>query len=240
MKIQSRIVIALNVLALLSFGVHAGTKVTSRDEIVTGKVPRPAHIWVYDFAATADDLPSGSALAKENVDKDSSQTPEDVAAGRQLGADIASELVREIQSMGLPAELATADTKPGIDDIVIHGQLVSYSEGSEKKRVLIGLGAGESELKAAVEGYEVTDQGLRRLGQGDTESTAGKTPGIGVGALTTIATHNPLGLIVSTGIKRHDAKKGTDKLKDRAKDTAKEIADVLKERFQQQGWIEGS
>jgi len=240
MKIHSRIVIALNVLALLSFGVHAGTKVTSRDEIVTGKIPRPAHIWVYDFAATAADLPSGSALAKEDVDQDSSQTSEDVAAGRQLGADIASELVGEIQAMGLPAELATTDTKPGIDDIVIHGQLVSYSEGSEKKRVLIGLGAGESELKAAVEGYEVTDKGLRRLGQGDTESTAGKTPGIGVGALTTIATHNPLGLIVSTGIKRHDAKKGTAKLTDRAKDTAKEIADVLKERFQQQGWIEGS
>jgi len=238
MKIRGGLVVILNVLALLSFGAHAETKVTDRDEIVTGKIPKPDHIWVYDFAATAADLPPDSALAKEA--QDASQAPEDVAAGRQLGADIASELVQEIQAMGLPAEQPTADTKPAINDIVIRGELISYSEGDAKKRVLIGLGAGESELKAAVEGYEVTDQGLRQLGEGATESTAGKTPGIGVGALTTIATHNPLGLIVSTGIKRHDAKKGTDKLTNLAKDTAKEIADVLKQRFQQQGWIESS
>ncbi len=240
MEIRARVIVSLTALALVSLGAHAGTKVTDRDEIVTGKIPKPAHIWIYDFAATAADLPPNSALANEGQEQDASQTPEDVAAGQKLGADIAAELVRQIQAMGLPAELATADTKPEINDIVIRGQLVSYDEGDAKKRVLIGLGAGESELKAAVEGYEVTDQGLRRLGGGSTESTAGKTPGVGVGALSMIATHNPLGLIVSTGIKSHDAKKGTDKLKDRAKATGEEIAKVLKKRFEEQGWIGGS
>ena len=56
-------------------------------------------------------------------------------------------------------------------------------------------------------------------------------------ALTTIATHNPLGLIVSTGIKVHEEKTGSDTLQGRAKATAKEIADVLKQRFRDQGWI---
>jgi hypothetical protein len=131
-----------------------------------------------------------------------------------------------------------ADTKPEINDLVIRGHLVSFSEGSEKKRVLVGFGAGESELQAAVEGFQMTDHGLRQLGKGDTKSTAGKTPGVAVGALTTIATHNPLGLIVSTGIKAHEEHSGNDKLDARAKDTAKKIADVLKKRFQEQGWIE--
>jgi len=227
-------------LALISIGVHAETKVTDRNEIVTGTIARPAHIWVYDFAATAADVPADSQVARENDIQESPQTPDDVALGRQLGADIASQLVQEIQAMGLPAEHPSADTKPGIDDLVIRGQLVSFSEGSEKKRVLIGLGAGESELQVAVQGYQVTNTGLRRLGTGDTESTAGKTPGVGVGALTTIATHNPLGLIVSTGIKAHDKKEGTDTLQARAKDTAKKIADVLKERFKEEGWIDGN
>jgi hypothetical protein len=238
MKIRGCIVLCG--LALLSAGAHAETKVTDRDEIVTGKISKPAHIWVYDFAATAADLPADSAVTKQNEVQEAAQTPEEVAMGRQLGADIASQLVQEIQAMGLPAEHPAADTKPDIDDLVIRGQLLSFSEGSEKKRVLIGLGAGESELQAAVQGYQVTDNGLRRLGTGSAESTAGKTPGIGVGALTTVATHNPLGLIVSTGIKRHDAKKGTDKLPARAKDTAKKIADVLRERFKEQGWIDGN
>jgi hypothetical protein len=225
-------------LALVPLGIEAGTKVTDQDEMVTGKIPKPENIWIYDFAATPSDVPPESALAQAARDQQGSQTPDQVAAGRKLGAEIASELTREIQAMGLPARQPVADTKPEIDDLVIRGHLVSFSEGNEKKRVLVGFGAGESELQAAVEGFQMTDHGLRQLGKGDTESTAGKTPGVAAGALTTIATHNPLGLIVSTGIKAHEEHSGNDKLDARAKETAKKIADVLKKRFQEQGWIE--
>jgi len=60
------------------------------------------------------------------------------------------------------------------------------------------------------------------------------------GVLALVATHNPIGLIVSTGIKAHEHKTGADTLEGRARDTAKEIAKVLKQRFQEQGWIEGN
>jgi hypothetical protein len=225
-------------LAFVPLGIEAGTKVTDQDEMVTGKIPKPAHIWVYDFGATPADVPAESALASAAKEQQPAQTQEQVATGRKLGAEIASELTQKIQAMGLPARQPVADTKPEINDLVIRGHLISFSEGSEKKRVLVGFGAGESELQAAVEGFQMTDQGLRQLGKGDTESTAGKTPGVAVGALTTIATHNPLGLIVSTGIKAHEKHSGSDKLKARAKDTAKKIADVLRKRFEEQGWIQ--
>lgn len=227
-------------LILLPLAAGAGTKITDRDEIVTGEIPKPAHIWVYDFSATPADVPPESALAPAAQVQQPTQTPDQIAAGRKLGAEISSELVRQIQAMGLPAERPMADTKPQVDDLVIRGHLVSFSEGSEKKRVLVGFGSGESELQVAVEGFQMTDHGLRQLGKGDTESTAGKTPGVGVGALTTIATHNPLGLIVSTGIKAHEEHSGTGKLEGRAKDTAEKIAEVLEKRFQDQGWIEGT
>jgi hypothetical protein len=235
MKIRSKI---LFLLALLPLGVDAGTKVTDRDEIVTGEIAKPAHIWVYDFGATPADVAAQSALAAASQDSPPPQTQEQIAAGRKLGSEIASELVHRIQAMGMPAERATADTKPEINDLVIRGQLVSFSEGSEKKRILVGFASGESELQVAVEGFQMTANGLRRLGKGSTESTSGKTPGVGVGALTTIATHNPLGLIVSTGIKAHEMKSGSGQLDGRAKDTAEKIADVLKKRFEDQGWIE--
>jgi len=234
MKLVQKVICLL---ALVPVGIEAGTKITDQDEIVTGEIPKPAHIWIYDFAATPADVPAGSALAQTAHDQNEPQTLDQVAAGRKLGADIASELAQQIQAMGLPAKRPLADTKPEINDLVIRGHLVSFSEGSEKKRVLVGFGAGESELQAAVEGFQMTDHGLRQLGKGDTESTAGKTPGVGVGALTTIATHNPLGLIISTGIKAHEEHSGNDKLEARAKDTADKIADVLKKRFQDQGWI---
>lgn len=83
----------------------------------------------------------------------------------------------------------------------------------------------------------MTAQGLRLLGSGSTDATGNKTPGAVVGLATLIATHNPVGLIVSTGMKVYDEKSGSGKVEGRAKQTAKEISDQLKKRFEEQGWL---
>jgi hypothetical protein len=92
-------------------------------------------------------------------------------------------------------------------------------------------------LKVAVEGFQMTAQGLRKLGSGTTASGGGKGPGTAMGVATLIATNNPAGLIVSTGVKVYGEKSGSAKVEGRAKQTAKEIADVLKGRFEEEGWI---
>ncbi|MGE5238109.1 MAG: hypothetical protein ACM3ON_04830, partial [Chloroflexota bacterium] len=84
---------------LIAMAVAAGcasTNITSRQEVVTGQLPRPAHIWVYDFAATPADVPADSWLADQYIGHDTPQTPEQIATGRQLGAEIAAQLVQEI------------------------------------------------------------------------------------------------------------------------------------------------
>jgi len=58
-----------------------------------------------------------------------------------------------------------------------------------------------------------------------------------VGVISLLATHNPAGLIVSGGMKVYGEESGKSTVEGRAKQTAKEIADVLKKRFEQQGWI---
>jgi hypothetical protein len=140
--------------------------------------------------------------------------------------------------MRLPGERASAGTTPRIHDIVIRGYLLSIDKGSAVKRVAIGLGSGTSELRAAVEGYEVTDRGLRRLGSGDVESGGSKTPGMAVPAAVAVATANPVGLIVSTGVKVYGEESGKSTIEGRAKAVAQEIAEQIKPRFEQQGWIE--
>jgi Domain of unknown function (DUF4410) len=216
----------------------ASTEITSRDRLVTERLPKPAQIWVYDFAATAADVPEYSALAGQNSEGATSQTPEQMETGRQLGAQIAVELVEQIRSMGMVAEQAVTGTEPQINDIVLRGYLISFEEGSATKRVAIGFGSGGSELKVAVEGFQMTAQGLRKLGSGTTASGGGKGPGTAMGVATLIATNNPAGLIISTGMKVYGEKSGSAKVEGRAKQTAKEIADVLRERFKEEGWIE--
>jgi hypothetical protein len=238
MKIIRYIILFLFTLMLP--GAYASTKITDQNEIVGGEIPKPAHVWVYDFFATASDIPAESVLSGQLPVNAPPQTADQVSAGRKVGAEIGSELIKQFQAMGLQASRATAETEMQVNDVVIQGYLVSYVGGSEKKRVMLGFGAGEAELKAVVEGFQNTADGLRVLGTAKSESTEGlpgKTPGMGVGVLSTIATHNPLGLIVSTGVKTHEEKSGGGKLEGRATDTGKKIADMLKKRFQELGWI---
>jgi len=215
----------------------ASTEVTSRDQVVTQQLPRPNNIWVYDFAATAADVPADSGIVGQYGEYDTPQTDEQIATGRQLGSEIAAELVREIRNMGMPAERALPGGPQQINDIVIRGYLLSMKEGDAAKRVVVGFGSGASELSTEVEGFQVMAQGLRKLGSGTVESGSGKTPGGAVGLAALLATHNPAGLIISTGVKVYGEKSGKSTVEGRAAQTAKEIADVLKKRFQREGWI---
>ncbi|MGA2788096.1 MAG: DUF4410 domain-containing protein [Verrucomicrobiota bacterium] len=227
-------------LAGFAAGILAGcasTNVTNQEQLVTGPIPRPGNIWVYDFAATPNDLPANSTLANRPDVDTTPQTDEDIAEGRKLGAQIATQLVEQIRALGMPAEVASAGTQPQLNDLVIRGYLVSVREGNAAKRVAIGFGSGASEMKTAVEGFEMTATGLRKLGFGTVNAGGGKSPGAGVGLAGLLVTGNPAGLIVSGGMHVYGEESGSSTVEGRAKATAKEIADQLKVRFQEQGWI---
>ncbi|MDN5848573.1 MAG: DUF4410 domain-containing protein, partial [Nitrococcus sp.] len=151
---------------------------------------------VYDFVATPTEVPADSALAK-NVQIDAQpQTEEQIETGRKLGAEIATQLVEAIRDMGMPATHAATRALPDINDLVLRGYLVSVEEGSAAKRLIIGFGAGGSKLTVAVEGLQMTAQGLRKLGSGTVQAGGGKGPGAILGGAVFAATANPIGLIV--------------------------------------------
>jgi Domain of unknown function (DUF4410) len=235
MKSGSRLVSCLFVVVVVAG--CASTRVTDRQILVSERIARPDHILVYDFVATPADVPADSALAGQAAVSRTPQTAEHITTGRRVGAEIAARLVEEIRSMGLPAERASTGTTPQINDILIRGYVLSIEEGSAGKRVAIGFGSGASRLSVAVEGYRMTAQGLRKLGSGTVDSGGSKGPGAAAPLALAVATGNPLGLIVSSGLKVYGEASGSSKVEGRAEQTAKEIAEQLKLRFRQQGWI---
>ena len=238
MKLHSRVVLCLCALVLVVVAGCASTKVTARQsDIGSEKIARPDRIIVHDFAATPADIPAFSAAASQYAAPDTPQTAAEIQTGRKLGAEVAKELVAEIQGMGLPAVQAAGQPAPGVGDIVIIGYFESVHKGSAAERVVLGFGAGAAELKTAVEGYLMTAQGLRKLGSGEVESGGGKTPGVLLPLAVTAATANPIGLIVGSAVKVGGEVSGKSTVEGEAKRTAKEIADQLRVRFQQQGWI---
>ncbi|UZR27739.1 DUF4410 domain-containing protein [Methylococcus mesophilus] len=236
MKLLSRA--ACSIFALITLAGCSSTHVNSRQAYTgTAKVARPDRIIVYDFGATPSDIPRESPLASQATGDGQQQTPQQIELGRKLGMEVASELVAEIKTMGLPAVRAEGQPPPRVGDLVIRGYFVSVSEGSAGKRVLVGFGSGSAELKTAVEGYLMTNQGLRRVGGGEMESGGSKTPGALVGVATLAATGNPIGLIVSGASKLAGEAKGSSTVDGRATETAHAIAEEMRTAFKKQGWI---
>lgn len=233
----SRILSCLFIIAVIA-GCPS-TKVTERQILdPQRRIPRPDHILVYDFVATPADVPADSALAGHPTVHQTPQTAEQIETGRRVGAEIAAKLVEEIRSLGLPAERASTQTTLRINDLVIRGYLLSIEEGSVAKRLAIGFGSGTSYLSMAVEGYQMTVSGLRKLGSGTLESGGAKGPGTAAPLAVVLATGNPLGLVVGGGIKAYGEMSGKSKIEGRIEQAAKAIVDEIKPRFRQQGWIE--
>ena len=231
--------IALCVLVLVVAAGCASTKVVGRDsKIGTEKIARPDRIYVYPFAATPADIPSWSAAAKRYAQPSELPTPEELEVGRKVGGLVAKELVTEIAKMGLLAEEGNPQSQPRPNNLMLIGYFEAVEEGSTVKRLALGFGSGATELTTSLEGYQMTKNGPRQLGSEKLDSSGAKTPGLFVPLAVLAATSNPIGLIVMGGAKVAMEVTGKSKIEGAAQRTAEAIADQLRVRFKEQGWIQ--
>jgi hypothetical protein len=214
----------------------ASTEVTERERYEGAQLARPDRIIVHDFTANPAEVPSGSAFAAQMAGA-GAPTPEQLEVDRKLGAEVARRLVADLQGMGLPAVRAAGQPPPRPDDIVLRGYFVSVDEGRAGRRVLVGFGSGAAELRTAVEGYQMTAQGLRPLGRGEIRSEGGKLPGMVLPAAVLAATASPIGLIVGGTAKATGEVTGSETIEGAAERTADEIAAQLRTAAERQGWI---
>ena len=225
-------------LVSISVAACASSEVTERQSYIGNeKLARPDRILVYDFAATPGDVPADSALSGHYAAHTTPQSREEIETGRKLGAEVAKELVAEIRAMGLPAVEAAGQAAPRVGNVVIRGYFVSIDEGAVGKRLLIGFGSGATELRTVVEGFQMTDHGLRPLGMRETEASGGEMPGLLVPVAVVAATGNPIGLIVG-GAAKLSGEMGSETIEGAAKRTAKEISKELESAFEREGWIQ--
>jgi Domain of unknown function (DUF4410) len=226
--------------ALFALAVLAGcasTQVAQQTPMVSPGLARPNQIYVYDFIADPAQIPPDSSISAGVTAPSTPPTAEELEIGGKLGALIAQNLAADIQGMGLSAMQAVPGSVPQVGDGVIRGYLISVEGGSKVKRFVIGFGSGASEMDTIVEGYAVTPQGWRKLGSGTLSSSGNKMPGMVAPAAVAIATGNPIGVIVMGGAKIYGEASGKNTLEGRAKATADAIAEQLKIRFRERGWI---
>jgi Domain of unknown function (DUF4410) len=181
--------VALTFGALLLGGCASG---------ITGKAPlsaapqvHPDNVYVYTFAVTPDQvkLDTGGVAQKLKSQLSGASTDaEQAEAASEVREALANELVQKLQSMGLRA--IRSDVPPPADQnvLIVQGSFVKVDEGSRRRRIVIGLGAGKSEVGASVQVLYKPAGGAPALMQSfDASADSGKMPGVaetaGVGAV---------------------------------------------------------
>jgi Domain of unknown function (DUF4410) len=217
---------------------------STQGEVETGDatLPRPQVVIIERFATSPAEVQLDEGLSTEieqamKAQAGTSRTEQELQAGRQVADAIADKLVVEIQDMGLSARRGSAVPAGTQNALLIKGQLVSIDEGNRTERVVIGLGAGRSDVRAQARVYEVTATGSRLIDQIEVDGKSGLTPGMaesmGVGGL---AGHLLVATAVSGGVHVISESMGADVVAD-ADRAAKGIAKQLATLFTQQGWI---
>jgi hypothetical protein len=232
-RIATRLAVGVGLLLLAAC---ASTEITSIQPYQGDKLARPGRILVEDFVANPADVPAGSTLADQTAAPSTPPTAAEVELGRKLGAEVAAALVADLKEMGLPAVRAAGQAPPVVNDIVLRGYFLSVDPGSARERVVVGFGAGAAELKTAVEGFQMTPAGLRRLGSGEVASGGGKVPGVLVPLAVVAGTGNPIGLIVGGAVKARGEITGSATIEGAAKRTADQIMQQMRPTIERQGW----
>lgn len=215
----------------------ASTDTTQRQQYQGEPLPRPGRVIIHDFTANPADVPPQSSFAAQNAVASAAPTAEQLATTGRLGAEIARQVTTQLKDAGLPAVQAAGQPAPQVNDIVIRGYFVSEEEGSAAKRMLVGFGSGNAALTTAVEGFQMTPQGLRLLGSGQVESGGNKTPGMLLPLAVMAATANPIGLAVAGTVKVAGEATGSSTIEGAAKRTADEISAQLIDAAKRQGWL---
>jgi hypothetical protein len=231
--------VALLVAMAIAVAGCSTTQVSGADEM-GGAMPRPERILIFPFATMPEEVqldwsPTVSGAWKlQGLTTDQERSK----VGHEVSQKLAEKLVSKVRSLGLPAELATGPVPaPSGPTLAISGQFLAIDEGNRAERVVIGLGAGRSEVRTAVQVAELFPEGRRLIDQFEIDAKSGFKPGAAetMGAGAAAGTLAVSAAVTAGGAVAAEAF-GADVDAD-AERTASKVADALKSLFQRQGWI---
>ncbi|MFM0338933.1 DUF4410 domain-containing protein [Paraburkholderia fungorum] len=150
---------------------------------------RPDNIYVYTFDGSPDQvkLDSGMLQKLESHIDGASAAQKQAADAAEVREQVANEIVHQLQSMGLHAIRSDVPAPADQNVLLVQGSFDKIDSGNRRRRMLIGLGAGKSQVSSSVQILYKPAGGTPRLVQSfDATADSGKAPGIaetaGVGA----------------------------------------------------------
>ena len=227
-------------LGLAGCGSDTDAEVTNKMSKKDRKtLPEPTQILVYDFAVSPGEIPADSAARSrlQGAGDDPYNNPQRNQLEHQIAAVLAEDLVEELQDLDLPARRWSGPAPAGVGVYTIEGQFVTIDEGNAAARMIIGFGAGGTELKTMVQAYVVEPAGKRLLAEATVDHESSNAPGLAAtlpvgSAISGIAT----AAAINTGV--GTIRELNTDVRNGAQDTAEAIVELMKPRMEQMDWID--
>ncbi len=210
--------LVFSLLVSLVVGCAGASGRQTRQHVKDRTLPRPPVLLLYDFAVAPADAPPSEKIKKD----------------RAIARSLSEQAVTRIGQRGIRAQRATASTTVPLHAVVVRGQFVTIEKGSGGQRVLIGFGAGKSELRAIGRVYQMMESGLKIISEGEAGAHGSSSPGLAPSAIIAGATGSPVGLVAGGAMHLHTEIKGP------VKENIGRLADGFAERaaafYSRQGW----
>jgi outer membrane murein-binding lipoprotein Lpp len=180
----------------------AGGSINNATQTSAQPPVRPDNIYVYTFNSDPEQvkLDNGGVLKKlKSQLGGSSAAQQQSADALAVREQVANEIVHQLQSMGLRAIRSDIPAPADQNVLMVEGSFDTIDSGNRRRRMLIGLGAGKSEVSSSVQILYKPAGGTARLVQsfnatGDSGNAPGMVETAGVGAAAgSIATSAAVG-----------------------------------------------
>lgn len=147
-------------------------------------------IYVQTFNANPDQVKVDSRLMQKvmTMAGTDSQAGKAVRDAREARDQVSDEIVRQLRAKGLNVVRLDGPVPAGANALVVTGQFDKIDEGNQRRRMLVGLGAGKSNVGASVElVYQPARGPAMPLQDFHASADSGHMPGVaetaGVGAV---------------------------------------------------------
>lgn len=192
---------------MMAGGASAATMISEASVPASVSRVQPEVVYVRGFDVDAGQVKVDNsmmhrikAMAADNG-ADSAQD-QDAMAARNATAD---EIVKQLQAKGVNAVRLDGPVPADANALIVEGRFDKIDEGKQRRRTLIGLGAGKSDVSASVQVlYQPAHAQPIPLALFDTSADSGHMPGVaetaGVGAA---ASH--VATAAATGVGVHGA-----------------------------------
>jgi hypothetical protein len=143
---------------------------------------RPTTVYVYPFAVSMQDVTLNQGFFQKTYRNLTSSGMGGDEGEQQLAEetadDLAAAIVSELQGLGFTAtQIPRGQQVSGDNILIVDGQFTSINEGNKLRRMVVGLGVGQSTLDTQVQVYQMVAGNAQQIMNFSTNANSGSMPG---------------------------------------------------------------